>query len=293
MANLGFVGLGMMGGEMVNRFLEKGHSVIGHNRTKSKADWLLKKGMKWGSSPREVAAAADVIFSMVTNSTALQAIVEGPEGILAGLAPGKLYADVSTVSPDYSRAVAQKVREKSADMVDCPVSGSVLTLRQGQLSIMVGGRVETFQKLKPLLLDIGPKVTHVGDNGLALVMKLAGNLSLAVQMLAFSEGVLLAEKSGISRAAAVEVLTNSAIASPMIKYRGPFVLELPEEAWFNVSLMQKDMLLALDLGRKLDVPLPSTAVANEFLTAARGMKLVKEDFAVIFNVLAQMSGIEP
>jgi len=291
MAKLGFVGLGVMGGELVNRLLSKGHSVTGYNRTRGKAEWLIKKGMKWANSPREVAAASDVIFSMVTNSPALQAIVEGPDGILAGLAPGKLYADISTVSPEYSRAVAQKVREKGADMVDSPVSGSVITLQEGKLSVMVGGKKETFEKLKPLFLDIGPKVTHVGDNGLALVMKIASNLSLAVQMLAFSEGVLLAEKSGIARSVAVEVLTNSAIASPMIKYRGPFVLELPQEAWFNVNMMQKDMLLALELGRKLDVPMPSTAVANEFLTAARGIGLVEKDFAVVFDVLAQMSGV--
>jgi 3-hydroxyisobutyrate dehydrogenase-like beta-hydroxyacid dehydrogenase len=156
----------------------------------------------------------------------------------------------------------------------------------------VGGRRETFERLKPILDDIGPKVTYVGDNGLALSMKIATNLSLAVQMLAFSEGVLLAEKSGIKREVAVDVLTNSAVASPMIKYRGPFVLNMPEEAWFDVNMMQKDMMLALDMGRALDVPLPTTAVSNEFLTAARGMGFEKKDFAVVFDVLAQMSGVE-
>jgi len=291
MAKLGFVGLGVMGSEMVLRLLSKGHTVTGYNRTSSKAERLVQKGMKWGDSPRAVAAAADVVFSMVTNSAALEAIVEGPEGILAGLTPGKFYVDISTVSPEYSRVVAAKVRAKGCDMVDAPVSGSVITLQEGKLSVMVGGSRETFEKLKPILLEIGPKVTLVGDNGLALVMKIATNLSLAVQMLAFSEGVLLAEKSGISREIAVEVLVNSAIASPMIKYRGPFVLRLPDEAWFNVNMMQKDMLLALELGRKLDVPMPSTAVTNEFLTAARGMGLVKEDFAVVYDVLAQMSGV--
>ena len=291
MAKLGFVGLGVMGSEMVLRLLSKGHTVTGYNRTKSKAEGLIQKGMKLGDSPRAVAASADVVFSMVTNSAALEAIVEGPEGILAGLTPGKFYVDISTVSPEYSRVVAAKVRAKGCDMVDAPVSGSVITLQEGKLSVMVGGGKDTFEKLKPILLDIGPKVTHVGDNGLALVMKIATNLSLAVQMLAFSEGVLLAEKRGISREIAVEVLVNSAIASPMIKYRGPFVLKLPEEAWFNVNMMQKDMLLALELGRKLDVPMPSTAVTNEFLTAARGMGLVKEDFAVVYDVLAQMSGV--
>jgi 3-hydroxyisobutyrate dehydrogenase-like beta-hydroxyacid dehydrogenase len=292
MANLGFVGLGVMGGELVNRLISKGHTVTGHNRTKAKAEWLIKAGMRWADTPRAVAQSVDIIFSMVTNSAALEAIVEGPDGILAGLKPGQIYVDISTVSPEYSRQVAAKVRAKGADMLEAPVSGSVITLQQGNLSVMVGGRKETFEKVKPVLLDIGPKVTYVGDNGLALVLKVASNLSLAVQMLAFSEGVLLAEKSGISREIAVEVLTNSAIASPMIKYRGPFVLKLPAEAWFNVNMMQKDMLLALELGRKLNVPMPTTAISNEFLTAARGIGLVEQDFAVVFDVLAGMCGVK-
>jgi 3-hydroxyisobutyrate dehydrogenase-like beta-hydroxyacid dehydrogenase len=292
MANLGFVGLGVMGSEMVLRLLGKGHTVTGYNRTKAKAARLLQAGMKWADSPRAVAAAADITLSMVTNSAALGAIVDGPEGMLASFAPGKILVDMSTVSPAYSREVAAKIRGKGADMVDSPVSGSVITLQEGKLSVMVGGRAETFERIKPVLQDIGPKVTHVGDNGLALVIKIAANLSLAVQMMAFSEGVLLAEKSGIKREVAVEVLTNSAIASPMIKYRGPFVLQLPAEAWFNVNMMQKDMLLALELGRQLDVPMPTTAISNEFLTAARGMGLVEQDFAVVFDVLAQMSGVK-
>jgi 3-hydroxyisobutyrate dehydrogenase-like beta-hydroxyacid dehydrogenase len=277
LAKLGFVGLGVMGSEMVNRLLSKGHSVTGYNRTRSKAEWLIKKGMKWADSPRAVVA---------------ESVMNGPDGMIAAVTPGKLFVDISTVSPAFSRQIAAKIREKGGDMVDAPVSGSVITLQEGKLSVMVGGRKETFEKVKPLLLDIGPKVTYVGENGLALVIKIGTNLSLAVQMLAFSEGVLLAEKSGIAREVAVDVLTHSVIASPMVQYRGPFVLKQPDEAWFNVNMMQKDMLLALELGRQLDVPMPTTAVTNEFLTAARGMGLVEKDFAVVFNVLAQMSGVK-
>jgi 3-hydroxyisobutyrate dehydrogenase-like beta-hydroxyacid dehydrogenase len=228
---------------------------------------------------------------MVTNSAALQEIADGPNGIVNGLGGGKIWIEMSTVSPDISKALAGRVREKGADMLDAPVSGSVITLEQGKLSVMVGGHAETFERAKPVLLDLGPKVTHVGENGLALVMKIATNLSLAVQMLAFSEAVLLAEKNGIQRETAVDVLTHSAIASPMVQYRGPFVLKMPEEAWFNVNMMQKDMLLALELGRKADVPLPTTSTANEFLTAARAMGYVEQDFAVVFEVLARMSGV--
>jgi len=292
MANLGYIGLGAMGGRMANRLLDKGHNVTGYNRTRSKAQWLVDRGMKWGESPRAVAEASDVIFVMVTDSKSLEAVSGGADGFLAGLREGKVVVDSSTVSPAVSRDVAEKVRAKGADMVDAPVSGSVSTLEAGKLSVMVGGTRATFDRIKPILDDIGPKVTHVGDNGLALSMKIAHNLSLAVQMLAFSEGVLLAEKSGIPRAVAVDVLTHSVMASPMVQYRGPFVLEMPAESWFDVNMMQKDLLLALEMGRRLDVPLPTTAVANEFLTAARGMGLASYDFAIVFRVLAQMAGLK-
>ena len=292
MANLGYIGLGAMGGRMANRLIDKGHAVTGYNRTRSRAQWLIDRGMKWADSPRAVAEAADVIFVMVTDSKSLDAVSSGPDGFLAGLGTGKVIVDSSTVSPAVSRDVAEKVRATGADMVDAPVSGSVTTLESGKLSVMVGGKKATFDRIRPILDDIGPKVTHVGDNGLALSIKIAHNLSLAVQMLAFSEGVLLAEKSGISREVAVDVLTHSVIGSPMVQYRGPFVLQLPDESWFDVNMMQKDLLLALEMGRRLDVPLPTTAVTNEFLTAARGMGLAKSDFAVIFKVLAQMAGLK-
>ena len=292
MANLGYIGLGAMGGRMANRLIDKGHTVTGYNRTRSKAQWLIDRGMKWADSPKAVAENSDVILVMVTDSKSLDAVSGGQDGFLAGLREGKVVVDSSTVSPAVSRDVAEKVRAKGADMVDAPVSGSMATLEAGKLSVMVGGRRATFDRIKPILEDIGPKVTHVGDNGLALSIKIAHNLSLAVQMLAFSEGVLLAEKSGIPREVAVDVLTHSVMASPMVQYRGPFVLQMPEESWFDVNMMQKDMLLALEMGRRLDVPLPTTAVTNEFLTAARGMGLASYDFAVVFKVLAQMAGMK-
>jgi 3-hydroxyisobutyrate dehydrogenase-like beta-hydroxyacid dehydrogenase len=279
-----------MGGHMVEKFLEKGHSVIGYNRTKSKAQWLIDKGMKWADSPR-AACDADFIFSMVTNSAAVSEIADGPNGILAGLGPGKVWVDMSTVSPATSRKLAAQAREKGADMVDSPVSGSVITLQQGKITTMVGGRAETFERVKPLLLELGPKATHVGENGLALVMKIAINLSLPTQILALTEGVLLAEKSGIPRETALDVLLHSVVASPMLQYRGPFVLNPPAEAWFNVNMMQKDVQLALELGRQVEVPLPTTSISNEVLTSARAMGLAEKDFAIIFRVLERLSGV--
>jgi 3-hydroxyisobutyrate dehydrogenase-like beta-hydroxyacid dehydrogenase len=281
-----------MGSRMVKRLLDAGHSVTGYNRTRAKAQWLLDTGMKWAETPREIADSADVVFSMVSDTAALQAITAGTHGVVAGLAAGKIYIDMSTVSPAASRDIAQQVAAKGAHMLDAPVSGSVITLEEGKLSFMVGGDRVAFERARSILEAIGPKVTYVGGNGLAVSMKIATNLSLAVQMLAFSEGVLLAEKSGITRETAVEVLLNSVIASPMVKYRGPFVLNMPEEAWFDVDMMQKDLLLALEMGLKLDVPLPTTAITNQLLTSARAAGLAEKDFAILFDVLSKMAGVK-
>jgi 3-hydroxyisobutyrate dehydrogenase-like beta-hydroxyacid dehydrogenase len=290
-AELGFVGLGAMGGRIAKRLLDAGHEVVGWNRTRSKAEWLGDAGVLLADSPREVAEKSDVVFSMVTDVSALAAVTDGPDGLLAGLSPGKVYVDMSSVSPSASRSLADRVEAAGAAMLDAPVSGSLKTLEDGKLSVMVGGEEATFREIEPLLRTIGPTVTYVGGHGQAVAMKIATNLSLAVQMLAFSEGVLLAEKSGISRETAVDVLLKSVIASPMIRYRGPFVLEQPAEAWFNVNMMQKDLLVALEMGRSLDVPLPTTAITNEMLTAARALGLADKDFAALFNALATMSGL--
>ena len=290
-ATLGFVGLGVMGGGMARRLLEAGHTVHGYNRTREKARPLEELGLILEDSPRAVAEAADFVHSMVTNVAALRAVSDGEDGILAGLAPGKIWIDHSTAAPSVSRELAERVHELGADMLDAPVSGSVSTLDEGRLSIMVGGDREAFDRAEPILRDIGPKVTHVGENGQALLLKIAINLSLQVQMVAFAEGLLLAEKDGIDRETALDVMLASVIASPMLKYRAPFVVEQPEEAWFDVDMMQKDMLLALDAGRELDVPMPTTAVSNELLTAARGMGLADKDFAVVYDVLAEMAGL--
>jgi 3-hydroxyisobutyrate dehydrogenase-like beta-hydroxyacid dehydrogenase len=292
MANLGYIGLGMMGGRMAARLLSKGHAVTGYNRTRRKAEALAADGLRVADSPHDVARAADVTFVMVSTSDALGSVANGADGFIAGLAPGKAVVDMSTVSPALSREIASRVRDAGAAMVDAPVSGSVLTLEQGKLSIMVGGDRATFDRLKPLLEEIGPKVTYVGTNGLAVSMKIATNISVGVQMLAFAEGVLLAEKSGIARETAVDVIAHSAIGSPMLQYRGPFVLRMPDEAWFNTTMMQKDLQLALDLGRELNVPLPTTSTTNQWLTAARAMGLADEDFAAVFHALARASGVE-
>jgi len=293
MAALGFVGLGAMGSRMARRLLDAGHAVVGFNRTAAKAAPLVAAGLRLAPSPRAVAEASEAIFSMVTNTTALESIAHGPDGVLAGLRTGATWVEMSTVGPEAVRRLGEKAAARGAALLDAPVSGSTVTIEQGQLSFMVGGDAAALERVRPYLLAIGPTITHVGALGLAKTMKIATNLGLAVQMLAFSEAVLLAEKAGIARERAVETLLKSVIASPMIKYRGPFVLSMPAHALFDVPMMQKDMELALELGRELGVPLPTTALTQSFLTAAGALGIGQHDFAVVFDVLARLSALAP
>jgi 3-hydroxyisobutyrate dehydrogenase-like beta-hydroxyacid dehydrogenase len=290
MTAIGFVGLGAMGGRIAGRLLAPGNVVYGTNRTTGKAGALVERGLVWCDSPRDVAEQAEVVFSMVTDTAALEAITSGPRGILAGLRPGGVYVDMSTVSPAASRELADRVQDLGAAMLDAPVSGSVPAAEAGSLAIMVGGDPAVFARVEPLLRELGRTVTHVGSNGKALIMKLAVNISLAVQMMAFSEGVLLAERGGVDPRLAIDVLSSSAVGSPMLRTRGPLLLDRADEAWFDVNLMNKDVDLALEQGRRLHVRLPSAAVASELLGTARGLGYGDRDIVAIYDVLAQLAG---
>jgi 3-hydroxyisobutyrate dehydrogenase len=286
---IGFVGLGHMGGSMARRFLTAGYPVYGEEEHRAHARELIADGLQWRDTPREVAEAADILFTSLPDDRVLEMVASGPDGILAGLAGGKIWVDVSTVSPGASRDLAERVQAVGATMLDAPVSGSVPQVQTGTLTIMVGGDSDAYARVEPLLRELGTP-THIGENGQGLVLKLAVNISLAVQMLAFAEGVLLAERAGVDRKLAVEVMTESAIGSPMLKARAALVVDLPDEAWFDVGLMQKDVVLALDTARELHVPLPSAAVADELLTVARALGYERRDLAALFEVLSQLAG---
>jgi 3-hydroxyisobutyrate dehydrogenase-like beta-hydroxyacid dehydrogenase len=286
MSTVGFVGLGAMGSRIAGRLLDQGIEVYGTNRTKSRAQPLIERGLRWRDTPREVAFVADVVFSMVTDDQALDAVTSGPDGILAGLAAGQVYVDMSTVSPRASREVAEQVRAVGAEMLDAPVSGSIPQAESGTLAIMVGGEKQAFEEVAPLLRQLGQTVTHIGDNGQGLVLKLAINISLAVQTLAFSEGLLLAQRDGVDPQLAAKVMSTSPIGSPMLKARIPLLLDLPEQAWFDVAMMQKDVRLTREAAHELAIPLPSAAVADEMLTRARELGYEHRDIAALREVLA-------
>lgn len=289
MTEIGFVGLGAMGGRMTGRLLARGHRVCGTNRTRAKAEPLIERGLIWCDTPREVTAAAQVVFSMVTDDSALYAITSGQDGIIAGLAPGKIYIDMSTVSPTTSSRLSDRIRATGAHMLAAPVSGSVRAVEEGSLAIMVGGDEGAFHEAEPLLRELGRQVTHIGGNAEALLLKLAINDSLAAQLLAFSEGVLLAERGGVDRKKAIEVMNGSAVGSPSLHARADFLLDPLAEPWFDVALMQKDIRLALATADTLGVALPSAQVTDDLLTRARELGYEDRDIAVMIEVLQQMS----
>ncbi len=292
---IGFVGLGAMGAGIVERLLQAGHTVTGWNRTAEKGAPLVAQGMRWADSPREAAAHAEIVFSIVTDARAVRAVALGPDGVISGLAPGGVFLDMSTIAPDDSRAIAAEFSQAGLTMLDAPISGSPITLMAGKASLMVGGDRAAFERVRPVLLDIGAKALYIGPSGQAVQMKLAINLVLMVEVIAFGEGIALAEKGGVGREVAVEAMLNSVAASPVLGYRGPFILEgkMPEVPLADVNLQQKDMVLVLELGRKMGSPVPLAAAANEMMNACRGLGIDHRDFVTAHEVYRRLGGLQP
>ena len=290
---IGFLGLGDMGQAIVPRLIAGGHTVTAWNRTKEKAAPLFKLGMLWADTPRDVARASEIVFSIVTDAAAVRALALGENGIIAGLRKGAVYLDMSTIDPDGSRAVAAEFVKAGLIMLDAPISGTTLTIGQGKASLMVAGDQAAFERVKPALLAIGPKVTYIGAQGLAVQLKVALNMTLVIEVIGFCEGVALAEKSGVSREVAVDAFLKSVVASPVLSYRAPLILEghISDATYGNVNLQQKDLLLALDLGRKMGVPVPLGAAANEMLNACRGLGLAHHDFVTVYEVYRRLGGM--
>jgi 3-hydroxyisobutyrate dehydrogenase-like beta-hydroxyacid dehydrogenase len=288
---VGFAGLGAMGAGIAQRLLDAGYEVAGWNRTKEKAQPLLDAGMGWADTPRELAASVDVLFTMLTNTAAIEATADGAEGILAGLREGVVWADISTIAPDASVALAGRVSATGAWFLDCPVSGSPATLAAGEMSVMVGGDRAAFEHIEDVLRAIGPKLTYIGPSGQAILTKVAINLALVVSVTALAEGLALVEKAGVDRRAAVDAVLQSVIASPVVGYRAPLLVE-DTDVFADVELQQKDLVLAQDLARRLGMAVPTCAATSEMLNAARSSEHADRDFVVsVHEAYRRMGGM--
>ena len=293
MAKVGFLGLGDMGQVLIPRLLEACHEVIGWNRTEGKEKSLVEKGMKVGASVKDVTKNSEIVLSIVTDAKAVENIALGDDGIISSISYDSIYLDMSTISPVISRKIYQEFKAKGKQMCDAPISGSPVTVVQGKASVMVGGDESSFHKSKEVLGSLGAKVTYIGESGLAVQTKLSINLLLMVQVIAFGEAVALAEKGGVSRASIVEAILNSVAASPVLNYRGPFILEgqMPAKPLADVTLQQKDMTLVLEQARLLGSPAPLASAANEMMNACRGLGIYKNDFVVAHQAYLRLAGI--
>jgi 3-hydroxyisobutyrate dehydrogenase-like beta-hydroxyacid dehydrogenase len=281
-----------MGQVIVPRLIAAGHQVTGWNRSRERATPLIDKGMRWADTPRDVAAVSEVIFSIVTDGAAVKTVALGDDGVIAGIKPGAVYIDMGTIAPDVTRAVSAEFAKKGFVMLDAPLSGSPVTVEQGNASLMIGGDRAAFERVEPVIRAIGPKVTYIGGSGQAVTMKLAVNLLLMVEVVAFGEAVALAEKGGVAREVALDAVLKSVTAAPVHGYRGPFILDggMPKVPLADVTLQQKDMLLVLEMARKLGSPVPLAAATNEMMNACRGLGLDHNDFVVAHEVYRRLGG---
>ncbi|HEY1564689.1 MAG TPA: NAD(P)-dependent oxidoreductase [Gaiellaceae bacterium] len=286
--SIGFVGLGNMGGNMAARLLAAGYPVSGSQRSRERAQHLIEQGLQWCETPRQVSETVEVVITSLPDDAVLNEVATGPDGILAGLGEDRIWTDVSTVSPQASRELAARVRAQGAWMLDAPVSGSVPQVQAGTLTIMVGGDEGAYRRIEPLLRELGTP-NYIGDSGQGLALKLAINISLAVQMLAFAEGLLLAERSGIDRQRALDVMEESPIGSPMLRARASIILDAPGEAWFDLGFMHKDIELALEAARSLEIPLPTAERADEVLERAVALGYERRDLAALFQALEEIA----
>jgi 3-hydroxyisobutyrate dehydrogenase-like beta-hydroxyacid dehydrogenase len=290
---VGFIGLGEMGACIVPRLMQAGHAVVGWNRTRGRAEPLIAAGMRWGDGPRVIAETSEVVFCIVTDAAAVRSVALGDDGVIAGLKPDGVFVDMSTIAPAASVEISSEFEAAGLTMLDAPLSGSPPVVVAGNASIIAGGDEAAFERVKPLFLAIGRRALYIGPRGQAVRMKVAQNLCLVVEMVAFCEAVALAEKGGVKREIAVEAMLSSVAASPVMGYRGPFILDgkMPEKPLADVTLQQKDMLLALELARKDGVPAPLAAAANEMLNACRGLGIDHRDFVTVYEVYRRLGGM--
>ncbi len=289
---VGMVGLGVMGAPMARRLAAAGFEVVGYNRSAAKAAAIERDlGMRVASSPREVAEETDVVMSMVADDRAVREVAVGDAGILAGLRTGQAWVDFSTISPQLSVELGHATAARGSQRIEAPVSGSVPAVESGTLVILVGGDEAALASVEGVLRHLG-RIEKIGGLGQALAFKLALNLSIPVQLLGFAEGLAIAERTGLGRDVAIEPMLGTVLASPMLKYRIPFVQEPPEQPWFTTEMMLKDVDLALAEARRLGVEAPLTLQAGDLLRAAARRGFGQQEVASVVRMVEEMAGLD-
>lgn len=286
MTAVAFAGMGRMGTPMARNILRAGHDLRVWNRSPERCAPLVAEGAGLAATPADLARGADVLVTMLADGPAVEAVLLGPHGALAQLAPGAIAIEMSTVGPVAARALAQAAAARRVELLDAPVSGSIALAESAQLTTMVGGDAAAFERARPVLAAMTKAQFHLGASGAGATMKLAVNAIIALTNEAISEGLVLAERSGVERETAYAVLAASAVASPFLVYKQAAFLD-PDAApvGFTTALMQKDLELVLELAREVGLSMPGTLAANEMLTVARRLGYGEGDLVRVADTL--------
>jgi 3-hydroxyisobutyrate dehydrogenase-like beta-hydroxyacid dehydrogenase len=291
MERIGFAGLGLMGSLMAKRLLDQGYPMVVWNRTPEKARPLLDAGASWADTPRDVAAASDVVMTMLTDSSASEEVICGRAGVIEGAHPGLLLVDMSSIAPDASRSIADRAKAAGIQMLDAPVSGSVAAVSSGTLGIMVGGERELFDRCQPILRHLGSKVLYTGSNGSGCVLKLLNNLIMGIAVEAVCEALVLAVKTGIDPALLLEITSSGGAQTAAMQSRGPRVLARDFTPRFSLGNQFKDLNNLVDMARNAQVPIPLGAAAREIYQSAIAHGKGDLDSAAVVTVLEALANV--
>ena len=292
MANVGWIGLGNMGVPMSKNLIKAGHDVTVWNRTKAKADPVLADGAKWADSAKAITEKCDIIITMVSDGPTLQAVVLGENGVLEGLAAGKIVVDMSTVAPAESAVVNEAVEKKGCKFLRAPVTGSTVVAQNAMLGILCSGDKASYDKVLPVFEAMGKNQFYLGTGEEARVLKLSLNIMIGTTMQMMAEGVVLAEKAGLDVKQVCEVMAGSAVGSPIVNYKAGTVTEGVYAPAFSVNLMMKDFDLAFDAAKQYGVAMPVTAVTRQAFAAAAASGRGDKDIAVLTQVLEDACGVK-
>jgi 3-hydroxyisobutyrate dehydrogenase-like beta-hydroxyacid dehydrogenase len=278
---VGLIGLGLMGKPMGRNLLKAGFPLLVWNRTRAKAEDLVQEGARWGQSPQQLAEQVDVLLTIVSDPPALEEVLWGAQGALAGLRKDAVLIDSSTVSPDLARRAASACAQRGADFLDAPVTGGDWGAKKGELVFMIGGEARVLDRVQPVLSAMGKKFFHLGPNGAGQTVKLAMNLILALEVDAFAEALALANTSGVPGERLLEVLQSSMGRAPLLDIKAPLILKGDYTPSFPLRLMHKDMGLALDLARQHGISLPAAAAAYSTYSAVKAAAKEDVDYAAV------------
>lgn len=294
MAKLGFLGLGIMGYPMARNLIRGGHDVAVWTNSEAKAKKLVadEKSGTACSTPKEVAAHADVIFLCVGDTAMSTTVILGPNGLIEGAKPGTVIVDASTVSPAHSIAMRDTLQPKGIHYMDAPCTGSKPGAEGGNLTFMIGGDPQVFEQIKPLFEPMGKQLFYCGTHGMGTNAKLTQNLVLSNILQAFNEGIVLATKAGVDPKLMIEILDKSAAKCGLINFKAPYIFARNFETNFSVKWMHKDIGLMLDSAKDLDVPLPLTSLTQQLFRAAIAKGHGDEDICSTIKVLESIVGIE-